>query len=189
MRLSQRPDAGRKAVEAGAIATVAILVGFAIGGFPELGGPSEPVRVAAGRASTPSTIGGLSSSTTATTAESSETTSPPQEATTTTAAPRQPSEVEIRLYNGSTVGGAAVKTGNRLKAAGYVILPPGPSSGPRGATSVWYQPGFQAEAAAVAGVLSLAAESVSELSDPPPVAGIGTADVIVLVGNDVASKG
>ncbi len=93
----------------------------------------------------------------------------------------------MKLYNGSSVGGAAVVAGNELKAAGFVVQPPGPSTGARAASSVWHRPGFEAEAAAVADALSAPGSVVALLPEPPPVAGVGNADVIVVVGDDVAS--
>lgn len=85
------------------------------------------------------------------------------------------------------MGGAAVVAGNELKAAGFVVQPPGPSTGARAESSVWHRPGFEAEAASVADALAVSGSVVAPLPEPPPVTGVGNADVVVVVGDDAAA--
>jgi hypothetical protein len=94
--------------------------------------------------------------------------------------------VRLRFYNGSRTAGAAVTVGDRLEAAGYRVLPPGPSpADPIESTVVAYKEGFQAEAAAVARALGVdPAQAVKPMPPTPAVTGIGEADVVVIVAED-----
>lgn len=191
MAFLPRSEMGRKALEWGGISLVAIVVGLVIGGA--LGGspPDEGVELSAGSSSTTSTSSTVREVTPTTAGSAALSTS----STTTSTAPvtvappaRAASAVKVKLYNGSSVGGAAVVAGNELKAVGYAVQAPGPSTGARAESSVWHKPGFEGEAAAVADALGASGSVVALLPDPSPVAGVGNADVVVVVGDDVAAS-
>ena len=160
------------------VVVVAVPVGIVIGGGLDFGGPDEEVLDVADASA--------GSSTTTTTARPTTTTAPP--ATTTTAAARPAGEVRVRLANGSRTAGAAVTVGRRLEALGYDVLSPAPSpSEPLAATVIAHREGFAAEAAAVARDLGLPAVAPTPFPPDPPVAGIGDADVVVIVADDAVA--
>lgn len=98
--------------------------------------------------------------------------------TTTTAAPTSTSvkpaapRAEVRVYNISGTEGAAARTADRLKAAGFTVTDVGNLSLPDvAATTVYYTEveGERATAAAVGRTLGAAVElRLPELSDQPP---------------------
>jgi hypothetical protein len=110
--------------------------------------------------------------------------------TTTTVALKPPAEVKVLVANGSTVNGAAKRVADALKAKGYTTLPP--ASVPKGkevaTTTVYFQPGFQREAAAVAAALGAPPlPAVAPMPATPPVAP-STCNVLVILGPDKAPK-
>ena len=151
---------------------VAVTLGFFIGGGPSLltdRGSGDDVALVAT---------GSSTSTTSTT------TSAP--GTTTTAGPstpRPPGEVAVRVHNGSRTSGQAVRVGDRLQAAGYKVLPPGPSREPADASTVQFAAGYEADAEALASLLGLPSSVV------PVAADTGEANVVVFVGDDLRVDG
>jgi hypothetical protein len=118
---------------------------------------------------------------------------PPAESTTTTAAPppttpmRPPNQVRVRPYNATTVPGITSVTFDRLAAAGYAMVPGafGPKDQPA-TTRIRFNPGFDREAVAVAALLGVPPTTVAPMSAGPAVEGANEADVIVLVGDDLA---
>jgi hypothetical protein len=157
---------------------IAVAVGFVIGGGFSLFTGGE----------TALDTGTAASSTT--TASTTSTSAAPAEPTTTAAPPpvRPPAEVAVRVYNGSSRAGQAVRVGDRLKAAGYNVLTPGPSPKDPIATSVvQYAEGFDAEARALATSLGVPESAAVPAPDPATVAGIGPATVVLVVGEDLAT--
>lgn len=160
---------------------VAVALGFFIGGGPALLSQPDTGDVVE--------AAGASTTTTGLDPTSTTTSSPEAETTTTTAAPppaRAPGEVSVRVYNGSRTPGQAVRVGDRLKAAGYQVLTPGPSPGdPLAASVVHFAEGFGAEATALASLLGLPASAAVPAPNPPPVAGIGAAQLVLIVADDL----
>jgi hypothetical protein len=113
--------------------------------------------------------------------------------TTTTAAPtttlpaKQPKDVKAIVANASDTKGAASRASDQLKAAGYNVLAPANST-PRGDSAVYYAPGFDREAAAVATALGFPATAVKPLPTPSPVPDLKTANVLVVLGSDHAGR-
>lgn len=107
--------------------------------------------------------------------------------TTTTAAARTPAEVPVVVLNGTTVNGAAGKYSEALAAAGYQLGNDGNAEPDVSATQVFFAPGFDAEAAAVASAIAAPEGSVAPLPATPP-GEIGGAQVVVVIGPDLASK-
>ena len=110
----------------------------------------------------------------------------PGETTTTTAAGRDPASVSVLVANGSGVSGVAGQTAEVLEGAGYTIVDTANAS-PVSATQVLYVGDTEADAVAVAAVLGLAADVVAPVPDPAPVPDTAGADVLVIVGPDLAS--
>ena len=107
--------------------------------------------------------------------------------TTTTSPARQPRDVKVIPANGTTVAGAAGRARDALRAAGYNVLAPGDAKR-ADASGVVYNPGLDREARAVADVLALPPTAVQPLPDPPPVSDMRGADVLVVVGPDLAER-
>ena len=122
-----------------------------------------------------------------TTVAPEETTTTQAATTTTTVAARAPKDVKVLATNGTDVKGAARKATDVLRAAGYNVLAP-VDARRADATSVYFAPGYEREAQAVASALALSPASVKALPTPPPVADLRGANVLVVVGPDVAGR-
>src|SRR5687768_509186 len=160
---------------------VAIALGFLIGGGPSLlGGSPDEGLDARVSAATSSTTAPFPPSTTARAAAATTTTTTVPTTTTTTVAARPPSQVSVRVYNGSTKPGQAVRVGDLLKPEGYQLLAPGPSpSDPLDASVVHFVAGFEAEAAGLAQTLGLAPSAIAPM--PAPVKDVGPAQLVLIV--------
>jgi hypothetical protein len=105
----------------------------------------------------------------------------------TTVATRQPSQVKVIAANGTDTKGLAGRFTDLLKAAGYNVLAPTDTTKKPVATSaVYFSPGFETDARAVAAALKLPAGSVQALPATPPVSSVQGANVLVVLGSDVA---
>jgi hypothetical protein len=109
------------------------------------------------------------------------------EETTTTLATRSPSEVAVVVLNGTSVGGAAGKYSTALASAGYQMLDPSDAATKIPATQVFFTPGFELEAAAVA-LAAGAPGTVTPTALPtPPPGEVAGANVVLVIGADLAS--
>jgi hypothetical protein len=95
-------------------------------------------------------------------------------------------EVRVLVANDTTVGGLAGTVANQLTAAGYATLTPTNTS-TQGADAaapsvVYFAEGYRPDAIAVAGLLGLAETSVAQMPEAPPVADLGRANLLVVVG-------
>lgn len=109
------------------------------------------------------------------------------EETTTTLAARPPAEVMVVVLNGTSVSGAAGKYSTAIGTAGYQMLEPADAATKIPATQVFFAPGFEMEAAAVA-LAAGAPATVTPVAMPtPPPGEVGTANVVVVIGADIAS--
>jgi hypothetical protein len=107
----------------------------------------------------------------------------------TTAAVRPPAQVKVLVANGSGVTGLAGLVATRLHSAGYDTLA-SVNATQRVATSiVYYAPGYDREAAALAQTLGLPPTAVQALPTPAPVASLSSANILVVVGPDLAQGG
>ncbi|MET0729195.1 MAG: LytR C-terminal domain-containing protein [Acidimicrobiales bacterium] len=110
-----------------------------------------------------------------------------EEDTPTTVAVRPPAEVSVIVLNGTSVSGAAGKYSTAIGTAGYQMLDPGDAPTKIPTTQVFFTPGFEQEAAAVA-LAAGAPGTVTPvpLTSPPP-GEVGAANVVVVIGADLAS--
>ncbi|MEQ8719484.1 MAG: LytR C-terminal domain-containing protein [Acidimicrobiales bacterium] len=94
-----------------------------------------------------------------------------------------PNEVAVLVLNaGSGVNGAAGTLTTNLAALGYATLPA--ANGPEQTRSfVYYEPGFQADAEAIAAALGAPEGSVAPMPSPAP-AELQGADILILIGPD-----
>ncbi|HWE70308.1 MAG TPA: LytR C-terminal domain-containing protein [Acidimicrobiales bacterium] len=137
-----------------------------------------PVSSAATVATT-TTVAGAGGTTTSTTHAGGH-------AATTTTTP--PSKVPVVVANGSNVTGAAGSISTRLQSAGWQVLPAENATSNVTASVVYYVAGFQPSAAAIAQLLGVPTSGIQPLTSAAPVGAVGAADVVVVVGPDVASK-
>jgi hypothetical protein len=112
--------------------------------------------------------------------------------TTTTAATvdagRPAGEISAIVLNGTSVTGAAGKYSDALGALGYQMAEPATSApGAKTATTqVFFTPGFDKEAVTMAAALGLPATVALPMPATPP-GDIGTANIAVVIGDDIAS--
>ncbi|HYF47690.1 MAG TPA: LytR C-terminal domain-containing protein [Acidimicrobiales bacterium] len=107
---------------------------------------------------------------------------------TTLAPPRNPAEVTVLVANGAGIGGLASRIAETLNGANYITAEPTNTRAPADESVVFYTPGYEADAAAVAALLTPTPRTEA-LPDPPPVESIGTANVIVVAAADLAEPG
>jgi hypothetical protein len=123
---------------------------------------------------------------TATTRPDSSTTVP---SVATTLPARPAADVKVLPVNSSGIAGVGGKTGDVLRTAGYantLAAVNSTSDSPAATSIVEYTPGAEADAAAVASVLQLPTTVVKPL-DAPPVDDTRGAEVVVLIGGDLAA--
>jgi hypothetical protein len=107
------------------------------------------------------------------------------EAPTTTVPVREPETVRVVVANGSSVSGLAGRTAQFLAQSRYTTSNATDASQPATQTVVYFAPGFEANARALAELLQLSEDRVQALpgqvgEDQPPDTG-----VVVLLGPDV----
>lgn len=107
--------------------------------------------------------------------------------TPTTQAPvaHDPSEVTVLVANGSGISGAAGRVADSLKASNYVTAPSVNANTPAETSTVYYAPGYEADAAAVAGLLT-PTPAIEPMPDPLPVDDLSGAQILVVVAADLA---
>ncbi|MBK9180287.1 MAG: LytR C-terminal domain-containing protein [Acidimicrobiales bacterium] len=123
---------------------------------------------------------------TTTTAEP-DTTDTTEAPTTTLAEPRPPNEVKVLVANGSGTQGAAARTGDALTALGYTVV--GATNAPANVatTSIYYAQGYNADALAIATALGAPEGAVSLMPNPPPIPDLAGANVLIVLGPDLAT--
>lgn len=103
-----------------------------------------------------------------------------------TATARPNSEVSVLVANGTDVTGQASRLTSQLRNQGFMTREPR-NSDPQTASTIFYRPGFAAEAAVVRTVLEVATP-IAPMPEPDPSIGDGIdltpVDVLVLVGSD-----
>ena len=111
--------------------------------------------------------------------------------TSTTLASRPPSEVPTIVLNDSGISGTAGKYSDVLAAAGYLLTNPdganADAAGDATVTLIYYAPGFEAEAAAVAVAIGAPDTIVPTALPTTPPGPIASASVVVVIGTDLAS--
>ena len=103
----------------------------------------------------------------------------------------QPGEISVVVLNGGGIAGAAASTTQTLADAGYQMGGAGNAAETPNVetTVVYFAEGFEAEATAVASVMGRPSDVVSALPDTPPGPGADSANVVVVLGQDIAPVG
>ena len=166
------------------VAVIALggLAGVAIAGRPT---PVDTLVISPPSSTVVTTSTAVATTTTAAPATSAPTTSSVASSTTsTTSPPLDPAEVRVLVANGSDRPGIASATAALLIDLGYPQASAVDALDPADATVVYFQPGFGAEAAAVAVALDLTADRIAPLTAEPVTPDDGLGDVIVVLGAD-----
>lgn len=101
---------------------------------------------------------------------------------------RDPADVRVLVANGTTVAGAGSRFTDTLTAAGYqAAAPTNAIDQAVEATIVYFTGGYEAEARAVAAALGSSSDSVMALPTAPVVNDYALANVVVVVGADMAN--
>jgi hypothetical protein len=109
--------------------------------------------------------------------------------TPTTVALRSPQDIKVLVANGTSSKGAASQFSNRLHASGYNTLASTNTTTPAAASTVFYAPSYGPEAAVIASLLGLQPGAVQPLPQQAPVAQLHDAQILVVVGPDLAGQG
>ncbi len=112
-------------------------------------------------------------------------TTPPPGTTTPASVP--PSKVKTVVANATSVNGAASRVGSTLRTAGYDVLATTNASSKAPSSQVYYVAGYAEAAGLVATRLGLSPNSVLSLPSPSPVSDTRGADVVVVIGPELAS--
>lgn len=184
-----RPAAGRIPV----VRVAAVLVLFVVGtvlllatihpSHSALASSSQTTSTSVGAASPATTTGASASSASPTSAPSGH----GHRSTATTVPPKPPANVSVVVANGSGVTGAASAFTTRLSTAGWTTAPPINATMQVSTSHVYYAAGQQAAAAQVASELGMPSSAVAPYTTSAPVSSIGNADVVVVLGPDVAT--
>lgn len=109
----------------------------------------------------------------------------PDTTDTTAQAARNPAEVTTLVANGAGIDGLASRISDTLKAANYIVAEPGNTRAPAEESAVYYTPGYEADAQAIANLLN-PVPKVEALPDPSPVEDMKGANVVVVAAADLA---
>lgn len=175
-----RPPRGGGPVEHGSLALgkglAVVVVAVAIGVYlVQLGGGKPTAPTAATTPTTTTTTTAPSTSTTTTTAPAS-------------AAGAPSAAVKVLVANASQTTGVAGYYSKVLVSDGWGALTPTNALTVESTSSVYYEPGQQASAGEIASELGLSSTSVGAVSATTPVDVTQSADVVVVVGLDLAAK-
>lgn len=110
--------------------------------------------------------------------------------TPTTLGGHSPATVKVLVANGTNTAGAASRVVPPLTQAGYnVLAPTDATKAAKAATRssfVYYEPGYDLDAKIIATRLTLQLTAVQAMPNPAPVASTQGANVLVVVGPDLA---
>ena len=106
--------------------------------------------------------------------------------TSTTVPLRQAKDVKVLVANGAGVSGLGGQVSERLRTPhGYNVLSPVNAPARVQTTTLFYTPGFDREASAIAELLGLPPTTVKPMPAPPPVPDTRGANVVVLAGPEL----
>jgi LytR cell envelope-related transcriptional attenuator len=105
--------------------------------------------------------------------------------TTTTTAP--PGSVSVVVANATNTNGLAAHFTNVISAGGWKMGTPIDASTTESTSTVYYVAGQQAAAQSIANTIGVKPAQVQPLTTSVPVAGVAGTDVVVVVGQDLAT--
>jgi hypothetical protein len=107
--------------------------------------------------------------------------------TTAAPAPRPPGEVTVLVANTTDVSGAAGGLSDNLVGKGYKSAAPTDGQPALEQSQVLFVEGFEAEAQQVAVAINAPPASVQPMPAQPPVADLAGAQVLIMLGSDLAA--
>lgn len=110
------------------------------------------------------------------------------ESTVSATPPRNPAEVKVLAANATGRAKIAARVSGVLSRAGYATVTPKDTITQGAKSQVLFQAGYETDARAVANFLGVPSTDVSVAIPPLPVRDSGGANVIVVVGSDMANK-
>ncbi len=179
-------SAGIQAGRAALLIGIAVLVGvLLLHRSPAPGGGSGASISTGGNTTTPTitetTPNAVSGVTTGTTTKSN--------IPTTTTKAHAPQDVKVLVANGTSTAGLAARVSNVIHTKGYNTLASTNSNQRPGGTILYFAPSYSADAASLASSLNLPATAVQAMPTPPPVAVLNGANILAIVGPDLANAG
>jgi len=110
---------------------------------------------------------------------------PSTSSTTTTTEPH--SSVSVVVANATDVNGVAAHYSSVIAAGGWSMQTPVDATATEATSSVYYAPGQQEAAASIATTIGVKPSEVLPVSSATPVSGISGTDVVVVIGQDLAT--
>jgi hypothetical protein len=165
------------------VVAVAILVAVGTRSTPTTPSSAQTTSTtaaAAGSTTTTAAGGAASSTTTPTTARHSHGAS-----TTTTTVPH--ASVSVVVANATNTNGLAAHYSTVIGAGGWKMGTPIDASTTQATSTVYYAAGQQAAAQSIANTIGVKPTQVQPLTTAAPVAGVTGTDVVVVIGQDLAS--
>lgn len=106
--------------------------------------------------------------------------------TATTVAARPPSDITVRVLNGTDVGGAAKRMSQTLEENKYKTVKPDDAGTKSDTTQVLFAAGYQREAQELAEAIKSPPSDIVALANPPQFPPEG-AQLVVVLGKDLAT--
>lgn len=149
--------------------------------------PTVPTSAQTTTSTTAASAGGTTTTTTAAAAGSTTTTSRHGHGhgTTTTTVPH--ASVSVVVANATNTNGLAAHYSNVIGAGGWKMGTPIDASTTQATSTVYYGAGQQAAAQEIATAIGVKPTQVQPLTTAAPVTGVTGTDVVVVVGQDLAS--
>ena len=170
-------------VRAGAVLVIfviAVAVLLAVGTRPSVSTPSSATTAT----STPTTVATAGGGSTTTTSSSQH-----HSSATTTTGTQPHSSVSVVVANATSTSGLAAHYSTIIGAAGYNMKPPTNASTTVPNSVVYYAAGQQGAALDIANSIGVKPAQVQPLTTAVPVPGVTGTDVVVVVGQDLATPG
>ena len=172
-----------------ALFVVAVAILVAVGTRPSVSGAPSSAQTTV-PTTTPTTVPGAGGSTTTTAPATTTTTShhgKKGSGSTTTTSTVPPSTVSVVVANATSTNGLAAHYTTVIGAGGWSMKAPIDAATSEATSAVYYAPGFQSEAGAIANSIGVKSTQVLPVSSATPVSATSGLDVIVVIGQDLAS--
>lgn len=168
------------------VVAVAVLVAVGTRSSPSSSSSAQTTSTTAASTAGTTTTTAAGAATSSTTASTTSTTSRHHGATTTsTTAPH--GSVSVVVANATNTNGLAAHFSTVIGAGGWKMGTPIDASTTEATSTVYYAAGQQAAAQAIANTIGVKPAQVQPLTTAAPVAGVTGTDVVVVVGQDLAS--
>jgi hypothetical protein len=167
------------------VVAVAVLVAVGTRPTPSSTASTTSTTAAASTSSTTTSTtaaGGAAASSTTTTAKSGH-----HGGTSTTTTTIAPSSVSVVVANGTSSNGLAAHYSATIGAGGWTMKTPVDAATSVATSAVYYAAGMQQPAASIATSIGVKPTQVLPITTATPVSGVTGTDVVVVIGQDLAS--